>query len=238
MLTSQPKLETTSSHLLTKSRLIYVLMTLFVMAELGCGEEEQPTVQRGIPARYRRQVQAQANASAQPGQPVSGGAAGQDVSSRVKIPLRLKRAELIESKGWDDFRRIRERIKGARDPFWPDIPELKDQDEVEVDPTSVQRRLVVKVNENHQALKFKGTLTGATANLAMLEDGAETGYTVRVGDIIGKSPVFVRVSMITNNKIIFEPVLGIPEDTPPDSPLLTKTLREVTQGESGLGGAE
>jgi Tfp pilus assembly protein PilP len=208
---------------------------LFVMAELGCGEEEKQTVQRGIPARYRNQVQAQAKASVSAGVAASS---GQDVSSRVNIPLRLKRAELIESKGWDDFRRIRERIKGARDPFWPDIPELKDQDEVEVDPSSVQRRLVVKVNENHQTLKFKGTLTGATANLAMLEDGAETGYTVRVGDIIGKSPVFVRVSMITNNKIVFEPVLGIPEDTPLDSPMLSKTLREATQGGGGLGGIE
>jgi hypothetical protein len=235
MLTPHEPLKSRTRSLFATSRITQILVMLFVMAELGCGEEEKQTVQRGIPARYRNQVQAQAKASVSAGVAASS---GQDVSSRVNIPLRLKRAELIESKGWDDFRRIRERIKGARDPFWPDIPELKDQDEVEVDPSSVQRRLVVKVNENHQTLKFKGTLTGATANLAMLEDGAETGYTVRVGDIIGKSPVFVRVSMITNNKIVFEPVLGIPEDTPLDSPMLSKTLREATQGGGGLGGIE
>jgi hypothetical protein len=44
--------------------------------------------------------------------------------------------------------------------------------------------------------------------------------------------------MITNNKIVFEPVLGIPEDTPLDSPMLSKTLREATQGGGGLGGIE
>ena len=207
---------------------------LIWQGELGCGEEEQQNTQRGIPARYRRQVTNQTQPNNQQGQQASG----QDVSDRVNIPLRLKRAELIESKGWDDFRRIRERVKGARDPFWPDIPELKDQEEVEVDPNSVQRRLVVKVNENHQALKFKGTLTGATANLAMLEDGAGTGYTVRVGDIIGKPPVFVRVSMITSNQIIFEPVLGVPEDTAPDSPMLSKKLREETRGRGSLGGVQ
>ena len=234
MLTPHETLELRANSLLISSRLLQILSITFAMAQFGCGEEEQQTVQRGIPAKYRRQLQTQAKSTTSSGVASSG----QDVSSRVKIPLRLKRAELIESKGWDDFRRIRQRIKGARDPFWPDIPELKDQDEVEVDPSSVQRRLVIKVNENHQTLKFKGTLTGATANLAMLEDGAETGYTVRVGDIIGKSPVFVRVSMITSNKIFFEPVLGIPEDTPPDSPMLSKTLRDTTQGGGGLGGIE
>ena len=234
MLTTHKSLDSRTHPLFAVPLMMPILMVLLMMVELGCGEEEQQNMQRGIPARYRRQVTNQTQPNNQQGQQ----APGQDVSDRVNIPLRLKRAELIESKGWDDFRRIRERVKGARDPFWPDIPELKDQEEVEVDPNSVQRRLVVKVSENHQALKFKGTLTGATANLAMLEDGAGTGYTVRVGDIIGKPPVFVRVSMITSNKIIFEPVLGVPEDTPPDSPMLSKQLREETRGRVGLGGVE
>ena len=151
---------------------------------------------------------------------------GSDISSVVVIPNRLRRAELLKSSGWDSFKRIRERIKNARDPFWPDIPELKDQDEVEVDPSSVQRKLVVKVPEAVTNLKFKGTLTGMATNLAMLEDSAGTGYSVRVGDIVGKAPEYVRVKMITNNKITFEPVLGVNEDEPKDSPRLIKVLRE------------
>ena len=154
---------------------------------------------------------------------------GQDISQRIKIPLRLKRKELLNAKGWADFRRIRDQIKRVRDPFTPDLPEMRDQEEVEVDPSSVQRRLVVKVPENPKLLKFKGTLTGMESNLAMLEDGSGKGYNVRVGDIIGKPPVFVRVSMITSNKIMFEPVLGISADEVADNPMLSKQLRDGSE---------
>ncbi|MAD60530.1 MAG: hypothetical protein CMH49_03310 [Myxococcales bacterium] len=47
-----------------------------------------------------------------------------------------------------------------------------------------------------------------------------------MGDIVGKAPEYVRVKMITNNKITFEPVLGVNEDEPKDSPRLIKVLRE------------
>lgn len=210
--------------------------TLVAVGGLGCGEEEEVVMQRGVPNHYRQQMNAGAKKSSKSG---NGGALdqGRDITSRLVIPIHLKRAELIESKGWEDFKKIRERIPQTRDPFWPDIPELKDQEEVEIDPSSVQRRLIVAVNENHELLKFKGTLTGSTANLAMLEDGAGTGYTVRVGDVIGKPPVFVRVSLITNNKIMFEPVLGLPEDITADSPTLSKILREEDEG-GLLGGVE
>jgi Tfp pilus assembly protein PilP len=117
---------------------------------------------------------------------------------------------------------------------------MRDQEEVEVDPSSVQRRLVVKVPENPKLLKFKGTLTGMASNIAMLEDGAGKGYNVRVGDIIGKSPVFVRVSMITSNRIIFEPVLGISEEEIAGNPMLSKQLRggaEKTRSGSSDGGS-
>ena len=154
-----------------------------------------------------------------------------DISAILTIPNRLKSAELLKSNAWPNFKRIREKIKGARDPFWPDIPELRDQDEIEVDPSSVQRKLVVAVPELVINLKFKGSLTGIATNLAMLEDNAGTGYSVRVGDIIGKAPEYVRVKMITNNKITFEPVLGIPEDESKDSARLLKVLRENEQNE-------
>lgn len=186
-------------------------------------------VQRGLsPEQMRRLKNAPPTKPKKKAQGASQGSinTGSDISALVVIPNRLKRAELLKSSGWDNFKRIRGRIKSARDPFWPDIPELKDQDEVEVDPSSVQRKLVVKVPEAVTNLKFKGTLTGMATNLAMLEDSAGTGYSVRVGDIVGKAPEYVRVKMITNNKITFEPVLGINEDEPKDSPRLIKVLRE------------
>ena len=119
-----------------------------------------------------------------------------------------------------------EKISGGQQRSLAHIWDLEDQDEVEVDPSSVQGKLVVAVPHAITNLEFKGTLTGMSSNLAMLEDGAGTGYTVRVGDIIGKPPEFVRVKMITNNKITFEPVLGVPEEESADSPRLRKLLRE------------
>ena len=208
------------------------IMLLSITSLTACDDESSGgggPVQRGLsPEQMRRLKNApptkpQKKAQGAPQESVNQGS---DISSLVVIPNRLKRAELLKSSGWDNFKRIRERIKNARDPFWPDIPELKDQDEVEVDPSSVQRKLVVKVPEAVINLKFKGTLTGMATNLAMLEDSAGTGYSVRVGDIVGKAPEYVRVKMITNNKITFEPVLGVNEDEPKDSPRLIKVLRE------------
>ena len=211
----------------------WVYRCLFVSLLIGgCGEDESVAgpSRRGLSASQMKRIQK--TKSAGPSKKKSQGASaaqgtvGKDVSNVVKIPNRLKRVELLKATGWDNFKRIRERMKEARDPFVPDIPELKDQDEVEVDPSSVQGKLVVKVPQPITNLEFKGTLTGMSSNLAMLEDGAGTGYTVRVGDIVGKVPEFVRVKMITNNKITFEPVLGIAENEPADSPRLKKLLRE------------
>jgi Tfp pilus assembly protein PilP len=150
--------------------------------------------------------------------------------------MHLKRAELFTPLGWDNHVRLAERLEGARDPFWPDIPELKDQVDVEVDPSSVQRQLVVKVHEFVQNLEFTGSITGMASGLAMLEDNAGTGYSVRVGDIIGKPPEYVRVKLITDNRILFEPVLGIPDDEPKDSPRLIKKLR--SEQVAGLRGEQ
>lgn len=214
------------------SRVGAFIIYLGIMCVWGCDDNSGgggESVQRGLsPSQLKRLKNAPpptAKKTKAQGTPQEQ-KLGADISSLLVIPNRLKRVELMESSGWDDFKRIRERIKNARDPFWPNIPELKDQDEVEVDPSSVQQKLIVKVPETVLNLKFKGTLTGMSANLAMLENSAGTGYTVRVGDIVGKSSEFVRVKMITNNKITFEPVLGISENEPKDSPRLVKVLRE------------
>lgn len=215
------------------SRGLTLVLVLSLFTHLGCDDEGGGgggPVQRGLSPAQLKRLQSSPSPNTQKKKKAQGSTQSQnmstDLSKVLVIPNRLKRAGLMRSSGWDDFKRIRERLKNARDPFWPDIPELKDQDEVEIDPTSVQRKLVVKVPENALNLKFQGTLTGRAANLAMLVDGSGAGYTVRVGDIIGKPPEFVRVKMITNNKIIFEPVLGVNENEPKDSPRLLKVLRE------------
>ena len=239
LLKTQPiKLTKLTGNVCSKGLLItYKWLCLFslclplLMLFSACEEEGSNggQVQRGLsPEQMRRLKNAPPTKVKKKAQGAPQGSINQgaDISALVVIPNRLRRAELLKSSGWDNFKRIRERIKNARDPFWPDIPELKDQDEVEVDPSSVQRKLVVKVPEAVINLKFKGTLTGMATNLAMLEDSAGTGYSVRVGDIVGKAPEYVRVKMITNNKITFEPVLGINENEPKDSPRLIKVLRE------------
>jgi len=142
------------------------------------------------------------------------------------IPSRLKRKELLEASGWRTNDEIRGLVAEMRDPFWPEIPELKDKEEIEIDPSSVQRRLVVAVPVAPQSLTFKGSLTGIEVSLAMLEDSSGTGYTVRVGDVIGRNPEFVRVRQITSNEIRFEPILGIPDNEPSDSPKLLKRLKD------------
>ncbi|MAD61248.1 MAG: hypothetical protein CMH49_07045, partial [Myxococcales bacterium] len=159
---------------LCKSIWLTTLCLLSLISFTACDDSSSSgggPVQRGLsPEQMRRLKNApptKPKKKAQ-GAPQDSINKGSDISSLVVIPNRLKRAELLKSSGWDSFKRIRERIKNARDPFWPDIPELKDQDEVEVDPSSVQRKLVVKVPEAVTNLKFKGTLTGLATNLAML----------------------------------------------------------------------
>lgn len=215
---------------------LMLLACLSLSGITACGDDEENQVQRGLTPEQLKRIQSSGGQSSSDSKAQGSVSQKIDLSNLVTIPNRLKRAELLKSTGWDSFKRIRERIQQARDPFWPDIPELKNQDEVEVDPSSVQRKLVVTVPESIENLKFKGTLTGMASNLAMLEDGGGTGYSVRVGDIIGKAPEYVRVKMITSNKISFEPVLGIDENEPEESPRLVKFLREESdQSEIELG---
>lgn len=212
--------------------LFFVCLALTPLSLSGCGEDEVATTQqRGIPAHMRRKRSPKNKVgSAQGSKAVPG-------SLDVSIPNRLKRKELLSSSGWRTNAEIRTQLEGMRDPFWPDIPELKDQEEVEVDPRSVQRRLVVTVPLPPQSLEFKGSMTGLEVNLAMLEDSGGTGYTVRVGDIIGRNPEFVRVSQITSSEIRFEPILGIPDGEPLDSPKLLKRLQDEDDSSTSLGGA-
>lgn len=219
--------------------ILWCCLIALSICELGCGEDEsQASMQRGVSTRRRDTPSGgKSTAAANPRQAAQGAMApGQDISQLVIIPMHLKRAELFTPLGWDNHMRLAERLEGARDPFWPDIPELKDQVDVEVDPSSVQRQLIVQVHEFVQNLEFTGSITGMASGLAMLEDNAGTGYSVRVGDIIGKPPEYVRVKLITDNRILFEPVLGIPDDEPKDSPRLIKKLR--SEQATGLRGEQ
>lgn len=215
----------------TCSALIMLCLPLMLSA---CGEDEVATTQqRGIPAHMLKSRGQQ--------QSSSGGGAAQGAKAKaggfdISIPNRLKRKELLSASGWRSNADIRAQVESMRDPFWPDIPELKDPEEIEVDPTSIQQRLVVTVPVPVQTLEFKGSLTGLEVNLAMLEDSGGTGYTVRVGDIIGRNPEFVRVHQITSSEIRFKPILGISEDEPIDSPKLLKTLKDNDDSTS-FGGA-
>lgn len=215
----------------------YLLQLLLAICSGGalfaCGDDEvQTTQQRGIPSHLRRTTASKTRSTsaqaAQGGRLKPGGV-------DLVIPSRLKRKELLTSSGWRTSDEIREQLAGMRDPFWPDIPELKDKEKIEVDPSSVQRKLVVAVPVPPQTLVFKGSLTGIEVNLAMLEDSAGTGYTVRVGDIIGRNPEFVRVRQITSNEIRFEPILGIPDNEPEDSPKLLKRLQDDDNERSTSG---
>jgi len=203
-----------------RSALILCLSSLVI----SCGDDEvQTTQQRGIPAHLRRGGGAKAKSS---GASSAQGARIKPGGSDIMIPSRLKRKELLEASGWRTNDEIRGLVAEMRDPFWPEIPELKDKEEIEIDPSSVQRRLVVAVPVAPQSLTFKGSLTGIEVSLAMLEDSGGTGYTVRVGDVIGRNPEFVRVRQITSNEIRFEPILGIPDNEPSDSPKLLKRLKD------------
>ena len=206
--------------------LISLVLSLPILTS-GCGgEETQVNPQRGV-SRSRRAVTSNKVKKNKPSQSAMGqGSIQKSNEDFITIPERLKRKEYLHSSGWMSYRQIKDKIKGSRDPFRPDIPELKAQEDIEVDPTSIQRNLVVTVPVLSHQLEFKGSLTGLEMNLAMLEDPTGVGYTVRVGDIVGKSPEFVRVKQITSNEIKFEPILGISPDEAPDSPRLSKKLRE------------
>jgi hypothetical protein len=201
---------------LVLSCLIFLPPTL-----IACGGEEEYTQVRGVSRRNRKFNNKGSKSKGSKGQ------GGVEVGVGIKIPVRLKRKALFTAAGWSNTAQIRETVKNARDPFQPDIIELKDQEEIKVDPTSVQRNLVVKVPLLVQQLTFTGSLTGSEVNSAMLEDSAGMGYTVRVGDVIGTTPEFVRVQRITANEIKFEPILGISNDEAVNSPRLIKKLREL-----------
>lgn len=211
---------------------LILFITCLTPILIACEDEVPTTQQRGIPAHLmKRSSSSKSKGTTQGAQGMKMKPGGID----VVIPSRLKRKELLTASGWRSNDDIRGILDLMRDPFWPDIPELKDKEKIEIDPTSVQRKLVVAVPVTPQTLVFKGSLTGIEVNLAMLEDSAGTGYTVRVGDIIGRNPEFVRVRLITSNEIRFEPILGIPDNEPEDSPKLLKRLQDDDDERSTSG---
>jgi Tfp pilus assembly protein PilP len=163
----------------------------------GCGEEApQYSNKRGIPSHLRRK----SKASGKKKKKVSQG----QKNKQIRIPERLKRKELFNALGWRSTQKIRGDLDQLRDPFTPSMPETKKQEEVKVDPESIQQKLEVAVKADFRDLKFTGALTGIAVNQALLEDSSGRGYTVRVGDIIGQSPDYVRVAGITSNQIRYE----------------------------------
>ena len=177
--------------------LLFCAVGLCSLSLEGCGEEApQYSNQRGLPAHLRRK----SNSSGKKKKKVSQGQKGE----YVRIPERLKRKELFSSSGWRSTQKIRVDLNQLRDPFTPDMPEMKKQEEVKVDPESIQQKLEVAVKVDFRDLKFTGALTGIAVNQALLEDSSGRGYTVRVGDIIGQSPDYVRVAGITSNQIRYE----------------------------------
>ena len=206
---------------------IHLLLCLSFLAPtlIACSDDEEYTQRRGVSRRNRKFKNTSNNAK---GSKAQGGT----TSDTIQIPVHLKRKILFSPSGWANTKQIRSSIQSARDPFQPDIIELKDQEEIKVDPTSLQRNLVVKVPILVQNLTFTGSLTGAEINSAMLEDKSGMGYTVQTGDVIGKSPEFVRVQRITTNEIKFEPILGISSDEDINSPKLVKRLREIDTNKS------
>ena len=168
---------------------------------VGCGgEEPQYSTQRGIPTHLRRKKGSSGKSKGQKKNTVSQGQRGDS----VRIPDRLKRKELFSSMGWRSTQKIRADLDQLRDPFTPNMPEMKKQEEVKIDPESVQQKLEVAVKVDFRNLAFTGALTGIAVNQALLEDSSGRGYTVRVGDIVGQSPDYVRVASITSNQIRYE----------------------------------
>ena len=105
----------------------FLCLALTPLSLSACGEDEVATTQqRGIPAHMRRKSSPKSTPGAAQGAKATPGALD------VTIPNRLKRKELLSSSGWRTSAEIRTQLEGMRDPFWPDIPELKDQEEVEV----------------------------------------------------------------------------------------------------------
>ena len=173
------------------------LMGVCSLNLVGCGEEApQYSNQRGIPAHLRRK----SKSSSKKKKKVSQG----QRTEQIQIPERLKRKELFTSLGWRSTQKIRGDLEQLRDPFTPDMPEMKKQEEVKIDPESIQQKLEVAVKIDFRDLKFTGALTGIAVNQALLEDPSGRGYTVRVGDIVGQSPDYVRVAGITSNQIRYE----------------------------------
>jgi Tfp pilus assembly protein PilO len=165
------------------------------------------------------------------GQPILAAPIKEEPLPQISLPERLKSPEWLNPKNWYSPEEIRTAYQyelqiqsPLRDPFTPNMPELNNADNKVNDPKSIENSLNIKINVPAQDLKLIMTITLAGSPEATFKDPAGLDYMVKVGDIIGRSPEYVKVFQILDDKVILEPFLGISQD---DSNLKQKTIKEL-----------
>lgn len=190
------------------------VISLCLTLLFACEDDEPRAATRGF---------ANAPAVANQGTASEGANIPEGVITEIKIPVpeRFKVKELFTTQGWTSLDKIRQSYQYSsteqvrvRDPFFPDIPELKGETIQVSDVSSIEKNLKVAVEATPQELKLIMTFTKTIPIQASVVDASGTDHMVKVGDIIGKSPEYVRVSHISNDHIKFEPLLGISAEDP------------------------
>ena len=210
-------------------RLLGVLaLSLSFTPVSGCGDDEpQRSMTRGVPAHLRR-------GGGNTNSPSGGGTPAQQAqqAAPATLPEKLRRQGLLEASGWIGPEQIRNALSSPlRDPFLPDLPELQMRQDVRADRVAIEQRLQVTLPLSPRELDLEAVITGTAVHQAMLSDSSGRGHFVRVGDIIGKSPDFVRVSQITATEILFEPIFRLEGGSEADrQAMLRKTLRGEGEG--------
>jgi Tfp pilus assembly protein PilP len=201
-------------HIPSMSSIKTILGFALVLISMACEDDEPRAATRGF-----------SNVPTAPSQnAVSEGAnIPEGVIAEIKIPVpeRFKVNELFTPQGWTSIEKIRQSYQYSsteqariRDPFFPDIPELKGETIQVSDVSSIEKNLKVAVEATPQELKLIMTFTKTIPIQASVVDASGTDHLVKVGDIIGKSPEYVRVSHISNDHIKFEPLLGVSAEDP------------------------
>ena len=201
----------------------------------ACGDDPPArSSTRGIPAHLRRGGGTSAAAGAGAGAAAATTAAS---ASPAALPEKLRRQELLEASGWSSSEAVRAALEGnLRDPFLPDLPELQLKQDVRADRAEIERRLRVTLPLSPRELELQAVITGTAVHQAMLSDSSGLGHFVRVGDIIGKSPDFVRVAQITSTEVVFEPIFKLEGGSEADREELLR--KRLSSGEPTAGGLD
>ena len=210
------------------------LLGMLLLSLSACGDDPPArSSTRGIPAHLRRggSTSAGAGTSAGTGAATTASAAS---ASPAALPEKLRRQELLEASGWSSSEAVRAALEGnLRDPFLPDLPELQLKQDVRADRVEIERRLRVTLPLSPRELELQAVITGTAVHQAMLSDSSGLGHFVRVGDIIGKSPDFVRVAQITSTEVVFEPIFKIEGGSEADREELLR--KRLSSGDSTAG---